>query len=63
MNGVLAFAIVMAVWTFSDFVSKKKTKSLLSSLFIASIIFFVGASYIIRLLVNKLPKVNKKEVA
>ena len=41
MNGVLAFAIVMAVWTFSDFVSKK-TKSLLSSLFIASIIFFVG---------------------
>lgn len=41
MNGVLAFVIVMAVWTFSDFVSKK-TKSLLSSLFIASIIFFVG---------------------
>ena len=30
---------------------------------IVSIIFFVGASYIIRLLVNKLPKVNKKEVA
>ena len=30
---------------------------------IASIIFFVGASYIIRLLVNKLSKVNKKEVA
>lgn len=41
MNGVLAFAIVMAVWTFSDFISKK-TKSLLSSLFVASIIFFVG---------------------
>lgn len=29
---------------------------------IVSIIFFVGASYIIRLSVNKLPKVNKKEV-
>ncbi len=41
MNAVLAFAIVMAVWTVSDFVAKK-TQSLLSSLFVASIIFFVG---------------------
>jgi len=41
MNAVLAFAIVMAVWTVSDWVAKK-TKSLLSSLFVASIIFFVG---------------------
>ena len=31
MNSVLAFAIVMAVWTVSDLVAKK-TKSLLSSL-------------------------------
>ena len=41
MNAVLAFAIVMAVWTVSDWVAKK-TQSLLSSLFVASIIFFVG---------------------
>lgn len=41
MNAVLAFAVVMAVWTVSDFVAKK-TQSLLSSLFVASIIFFVG---------------------
>lgn len=41
MNAVLAFSIVMAVWTVSDFIAKK-TKSLLSSLFVASIIFFVG---------------------
>lgn len=41
MNAVLAFVIVMVVWTISDFVAKK-TKSLLSSLFVASIIFFIG---------------------
>lgn len=41
MYAVLAFAIVMAVWTFSDWVAKK-TQSLLLSLFVASIIFFIG---------------------
>ena len=41
MNAVLAFVVVMAIWTVSDFVAKK-TQSLLSSLFVASIIFLVG---------------------
>jgi MFS family permease len=41
VNPVLAFVIVMLVWTVSDLVAKK-TKSLLSSLFVASIIFFIG---------------------
>ena len=41
MNPVVAFVVVMAVWTVSDFVAKK-TKSLLSSLFVASIIFLIG---------------------
>jgi hypothetical protein len=41
MNPVLAFVVVMAVWTVSDFVAKK-TKSMLSSLFVASIIFLIG---------------------
>ena len=41
MNPVLAFVVVMLVWTVSDFVAKK-TKSLLSSLLVASIIFFIG---------------------
>ena len=41
MNPVLAFVVVMLVWTVADFVSKK-TKSLLSSLFVASIIFLIG---------------------
>jgi hypothetical protein len=41
MNPVLAFVIVMLVWTVSDFVAKK-TRSLLSSLLVASIIFFIG---------------------
>jgi len=41
MNPVLAFVVVMLVWTVSDMVAKK-TKSLLSSLFVASIIFFIG---------------------
>jgi MFS family permease len=41
LNPILAFVVVMLVWTVSDFVAKK-TKSLLSSLFVASIIFLVG---------------------
>ncbi len=41
MNPVVAFVVVMVVWTISDWVAKK-TKSLLSSLFVASIIFLVG---------------------
>lgn len=41
MNPVLAFVVIMAVWTVSDFVAKK-TQSLLSSLFVASIIFLIG---------------------
>ncbi|WP_258725279.1 hypothetical protein [Cellulomonas sp. NS3] len=41
MNPVLAFVVVMAVWTVSDVVAKK-TRSLLSSLFVASVIFLVG---------------------
>ncbi len=41
MNPVVAFVVVMAVWTVSDYVAKK-TKSLLSSLFVASIIFLIG---------------------
>ena len=38
---MVAFVVVMAVWTVSEFVAKK-TKSLLSSLFVASLIFLVG---------------------
>lgn len=41
MNPILAFVVVMLVWTVSDLVAKK-TRSLLSSLFVASIIFLVG---------------------
>lgn len=41
MNSLLAFTIVMLIWTISDYVSKK-TKALLSSLFVASIIFLIG---------------------
>jgi hypothetical protein len=41
VNPILAFVIVMAVWTVSEFVAKR-TKSLLSSLFVASLIFLVG---------------------
>ncbi|MEO6999770.1 MAG: hypothetical protein ABI112_16980 [Terracoccus sp.] len=41
INPILAFTIVMLVWTISDFVAKK-TKSPLSSLFVASIIFLIG---------------------
>jgi hypothetical protein len=40
-NPVVAFVVVMLVWVISDFVAKK-TKSLLSSLFVASIIFLIG---------------------
>lgn len=41
MNPVLAFVVVMLVWTVSDWIAKQ-TKSLLSSLFVASIIFLIG---------------------
>ena len=41
MNPVLAFTIIMLVWAFSEFVAKK-TKSLISSLLVASIIFLAG---------------------
>lgn len=41
MNSVFAFVIVMLVWTIADVVSKS-TKSLLSSLFVASLIFLIG---------------------
>ncbi|MGX7265676.1 hypothetical protein [Enterococcus crotali] len=41
MNSVLAFTIIMLVWTVSDYISKK-TKSLLSTLLIASLIFLIG---------------------
>jgi len=41
MNPVLAFTVIMAIWTVSDFLASK-SKGLLSSLFVASIIFFVG---------------------
>ena len=41
MNPVLAFVVVMLVWTVSDVVAKR-TKSLLSSLFVASMIFLIG---------------------
>ena len=41
MNAVLAFVVVMLVWTVSDWIAKQ-TKSLLSSLFVASLIFLIG---------------------
>ena len=41
MNPIVAFVVVMAVWTVSEFVAMK-TKSLLSSLFVASLIFLLG---------------------
>lgn len=41
MQPIVAFTIIMLIWTVSDYVSKK-TKALLSSLFIASIIFLIG---------------------
>lgn len=41
MQPIIAFTIIMLIWTVSDFISKK-TKALLSSLFVASIIFLIG---------------------
>jgi hypothetical protein len=41
MNPVLAFTTIMAIWTVSEFVSSK-SKGLVSSLFVASLIFLVG---------------------
>ncbi|UZN03797.1 hypothetical protein [Cellulomonas sp. S1-8] len=41
MNPVVAFVVVMLIWTVSDYVAKR-TRSLLSSLFVASIIFLIG---------------------
>ncbi|MBC1937842.1 hypothetical protein HCA69_15875 [Listeria grandensis] len=41
MNPVTAFTIIMLIWTISDFVAKK-TKSVISSLLVAAIIFIVG---------------------
>ncbi|HSF97880.1 MAG TPA: hypothetical protein VLA55_04230 [Ornithinibacter sp.] len=40
-NPIVAFVVVMAVWTVSEYVARK-TRSLLSSLFVASLIFLVG---------------------
>ncbi len=41
MNPVYSFTVVMLVWLISDYVSKK-SKSLLSSLLVSSLIFLVG---------------------
>ncbi len=41
MNPILAFVVVMLVWTVSEYVARV-TRSLLSSLFVASLIFLVG---------------------
>lgn len=41
MTPIASFSIIMFIWTVSDFISKK-TKSLLSSLLIASILFLIG---------------------
>ena len=41
MTPIIAFTVIMLIWTFSDYVSKK-TKALVSSLFVASIIFLIG---------------------
>ncbi len=41
MQPIIAFTIIMLIWTVSDYISKK-TKDLLSSLFVASIIFLIG---------------------
>lgn len=41
MNPVYAFTVIMSIWVISDYVSKK-TNSLLSSMFVASIIFLIG---------------------
>jgi len=41
MNPVIAFTVIMAIWTVSEFLSAK-SKGLVSSLFVASLIFLVG---------------------
>lgn len=41
MTPIIAFTLIMLIWTVSDYVSKK-TKALVSSLFVASIIFLIG---------------------
>lgn len=41
MNPVFAFTIVMLIWAISEFVAKK-SKSLISSLLVASVIFLIG---------------------
>lgn len=41
MNSVYALTVVMLIWVISDFVSKK-SNSLFSSLFVASLIFLIG---------------------
>ncbi|MEZ0481513.1 hypothetical protein [Planococcus sp. SSTMD024] len=41
MTPIIAFTLIMLIWTISDYISKK-TKALLSSLFVASIIFLIG---------------------
>lgn len=41
MKPLYAFTIITLIWTVADFVSKK-TKSLVSSLLVASIIFLIG---------------------
>jgi len=41
MNPVYAFTVIMLIWTISDYISRK-SKSLLSSLLIASLIFLIG---------------------
>lgn len=41
MNPILAFTIIMLVWTIGDYIAKK-TKSLVSSMLVASVIFIVG---------------------
>ena len=55
MNPGLAFVVVRAVWTGSD-VGAKKTKSMLSSLFVASIIFLVGFLTGIYIPIGQLPE-------
>ena len=41
MNPLYAFTIIMLIWAFSEFIAKK-TKAMLSSLFVAAVIFLIG---------------------
>ncbi len=41
MDNYKAFTLVMLVWTIGEFVSKK-TQAIISSLFVAAILFLVG---------------------